>query len=636
MGTLKISYFALVLLICLIQGISALKTISDEDYYSFPPLHHVDRFSQCVGVPGGAYCSAEFNIVTDGPNELYEKMRNYSFSAMRHFDYTKPRYGYCITRRCKEFYKGDSDGELLEAMGLCLNHTLGEEYGLRAVVNYGTCYRHGESKHSVTWLDCVAAALFLTIIALAATATYYDLFAAKKDPKGLLMCFSIPANWARLKAPYPKDKMTERLISFSGIRSITALLVIIMHAIVPLMSTIENTAHLEENYEAHAPHFLYNTHIIMQSFFFMSGFFFVYTKQISNEKTPMTWRQLPRAIFLRWLRLTPVHHFVLLYVLTWYKFAPYGPNWQPLVNDEVEDCQKHWPSLLLYYNNYVNNMRCNIHHWTTAADLHMHTIGLLILVLSPTEKIRDAVLWILTAISLVLPVIETYNRDLEGTFIVGFKVGQDHRGVFKNDTFNYLYKRTHTNMTSFCIGMIYGLFLYKWMKKNVDTSKYKKYVYWYWMIFPVCLCLIYTNAFLIQREGEGKASMGVRLTYALLQKLTWIILLTLLSFGAVCRIENVYRRILEWPLWVPLMKLTYCTYNTNLILSLWLYGTNSQLTFASDMHTMNTAAGVVVLTFIFSTILWLLVEQPFINLVKILVPEKQSILQVETTPKKTD
>ncbi|CAH0401110.1 unnamed protein product [Chilo suppressalis] len=208
---------------------------------------------------------------TDSTTTGLDSFVNYSYSARRHFDYTNPRYGYCITRRCKQFYKGDSESELIEAMSSCLNHTLEQKYGLRARIKFGMCFRHGEQKYSVTWLDLFAAAFFFTLM---------------------------------------------------------------LESEVSVLAT--------------------NTPIVMQTFFFMSGLFLVYTTLISNDRVPMTWRSLPKTIFLRWLR-----------------------------------------------------------------------------------------------------------------------IAQDQRQYYQFETFNYLYKRTHTNIPAFGIGMLYGLFLYKWMKNPEDTSKYK-------------------------------------------------------------------------------------------------------------------------------------------------------------------
>ncbi|RVE53019.1 hypothetical protein evm_002317 [Chilo suppressalis] len=413
-------------------------------------------------------------------------------------------------------------------------------------------------------------------------------------------------------------------------------MVVILHALIPVIPTVENPAHFEAANESHSFHFVGNVHIVMQTFFFMSGLFLVYTTQITNERNPITWRSLPRAIFLRWLRLSPVHHVMLLYTATWFKFAPHGPHWEGMVGGEVEDCQQTWPMFVLYHNNYVFGQRCSIHHWSTAADFHLHIVGLMILTISPTERIRDVMIWLFTIIGILLPAIETYNRDLHGTFIAGFKYVQNQRGIFEDPTFNYLYKRTHTNIPAFGIGMLYGLFLYKWMKKPEDTSKYKKYVYWFWLLFPMFLSIVYMNAVLIHREGSAPAPLALRVFFALVQKPAWSLLLVALTFGVICQIENVYRRILEWPGWVPLMKLTYCTYNVNIVISLWMYGSTSQLTFASDLSLLNGAAGLVVITFIFATVLWLLVEAPCNNLARKLFPDRQSILKVAGTTKKMD
>ncbi|RVE53020.1 hypothetical protein evm_002318 [Chilo suppressalis] len=323
------TYFAsLFLLIFLVHRSSAFKTISNEEYATFVPFRHLDRFSHCVDAEGGAYCTADFKLVADGPHELYDKMLNYSYSARRHFDYTNPRYGYCITRRCKQFYKGDSESELMEALSSCLNHTLEQKYGLRARIKFGMCFRHGEQKYSVTWLDLFAAAFFFTLVGLAAAGTIYDLNATEKDTKGLQIFLK---RGRRPQTP-PREARSGLLKEGCGIARVTCGGVLyrrikwsrVAATGVPYGASPYKTY---ENFKKYAgggvvwlwpvlfealavsePDLECNEIVgTVQSepkmtFFFMSGLFLVYTTLISNDRVPMTWRSLPKTIFLRWLR----------------------------------------------------------------------------------------------------------------------------------------------------------------------------------------------------------------------------------------------------------------------------------------------------------------------------------------------
>ncbi|RVE53018.1 hypothetical protein evm_002316 [Chilo suppressalis] len=552
-----------------------------EEFSKFPLFRHLDRFTPCVELKGGAYCSTNFHLVAAGHNELYEKIENITTSAVRHYNYRNPHYGYCVTQRCKQFYKGDSDLELLEAMGACLNHTLEREYGLRARINYSTCYRHGERKHRVTWLDCAAAVFFLTIFASVVAGTSYDIFATNKDPNCYLTCFSLPANWAQLKAPWPSDKMTARLVGINGMRAITSIMVVYTHAALGIGLTLENPYELEQIMESFSFRLMGHTHIVMQTFFVFSGMFMTYSLQISNERNPLTLRSLPKAIFFRWYRLAPVYLATILFSATWYKFLPYGPFWQELVNDEVHDCQAHWSSMFFFYSNYQYGSQCNPHHWSTALDFHMHILGLLVMLI-PSEKMRNTALFLLCAIGIVVPGIEVYLRDIDGVILPSGKTMQSLRTFDKYEVFNYIHKRTHNNIPVFIIGMAFGLFLYKFMKNPVDTTKYKKYAPLYWLTFPLMMGMLSQHSYVFLKEG-GRPSLPTRLFFAMVPKTLWGLLILTIVFGMICKVENIYRRILEWPGWVSLVRLTYCTYNVHMTIIRWLYAEDTQLTFVSEL-----------------------------------------------------
>ncbi|CAG9795974.1 unnamed protein product [Diatraea saccharalis] len=147
------------------------------------------------------------------------------------------------------------------------------------------------------------------------------------------------------------------------------------------------------------------------------------------------------------------------------------------------------------------------------------------------------------------------------------------------------------------------------------------------------LTILGLNSLVFLKDGE-QVSMGIRLLYALFVKPVWGLLMAAFIFGMICKVENVYRRILEWPGWVSLVRLTYCSYNVHMLLIRYGFGADTQLYFLSDLHMLITTFGFIVLTFILSTVMWLCVEQPSNNLIKKL--GKKSILDSEAGVKKIE
>ncbi|CAG9795925.1 unnamed protein product [Diatraea saccharalis] len=111
-----------------------------------------------------------------------------------------------------------------------------------------------------------------------------------------------------------------------------------------------------------------------------------------------------------------------------------------------------------------------------ACDLHLHILGLFIVVLSPNETFRKRIIQVLFVIGVIVPAWEIYFRDLDGNFLV---VGDALRSYMVHvPTFTYMYVRTHTNMPTFLIGMYLGYTIeeYEKIKIHPKVKKIQEYL----------------------------------------------------------------------------------------------------------------------------------------------------------------
>ncbi|XP_063830932.1 uncharacterized protein LOC135080180 [Ostrinia nubilalis] len=414
----KLVLLGLVLLAQQAASQNVIYKLSKEEFSRMPPKFHADRFLRCMGGRGGVYCTAYADVVADAPSELLDMMRAYSAHSVTHYNYTNLRYGLCLTQECRSFYDGsDNEADLKTSSEACLNHSLSAEYGLKTRVTEVNCYFEGKSKYSVDWMDRLVALLLLGFLALNVLGTAYGQLRDRTKPANpILMAFSLSENWKRMKEPSSSDPKMKQLRQLNGMKVMSAILSVLGHAALPLFSTIENTNWLEKVYDHPMAKFMLHGHLLMATFFLISGLLLAYNTQVMAEKVTLSWKILPRAIFNRWLRLTPMCMVFISITATFMRFADYGPFGQ-IIGLEAQDCRNYWLYNLFHLHNFNDHSQCLLQTWSTACDFHLHIIGMAVMVLSPSAKARWWCLGALFAVGLAWPAYNIYTMDLDATML---------------------------------------------------------------------------------------------------------------------------------------------------------------------------------------------------------------------------
>ncbi|XP_028177027.1 nose resistant to fluoxetine protein 6-like [Ostrinia furnacalis] len=376
---------------------------------------------------------------------------------------------------------------------------------------------------------------------------------------------------------------------------------------------------IEKAYDYPPMHVLLQGHLITLTFFLISGFLLAYNFQLIAEKTKFTWKLLPRAILNRFLRVTPICIMALLLTATLMRHTTQGPFWEEIIGWEVRDCRNYWFYNLFYLNNYIDHSQCILQTWYLACDMHLHIIGMAVIVLSPSTRVRWWVMGALYVIGTLWPAYHIYSMDLDATLLANPSTMTSF--FISNPTFNYIYKRTHGNMPTFITGMALGYLVYDWQKKNIfskDLSRYRKF---YLLLFPLLL-LVTTSAGMLYCGNRPRAPVWARLLFAPIVKPMFVACVSLTLLGAMFKIDRIYRQSLVWRPWTPLARISYCIFSFHVMVLRFLGGTRTTLNYLSYSHTTHDYIGVTILTIIMATVCYLLVEAPFAQLVRILLSSK--------------
>ncbi|XP_013162519.1 PREDICTED: nose resistant to fluoxetine protein 6-like [Papilio xuthus] len=600
---------------CRVSGV--IYQLNDTEYIKMPPVFHLDPYELCIQETGGIYCMVDFDLVSENDSQLLNMIHEYSARKETHFNHSRLHYGICFKKSCDDLKTKTIDlNDLNLVIEKCLNTTFWKEYKLKIRINEDVICNSKDPIYHIETKDICVAVICLCLLIINLAGSVYDLLIVKNNDAGMkwLLCFSIKRNWFKL-TDVSRDKIENRIKSFksfNGMKVITIFLVITIHSLLPFGSSIDNTHYYETIFSKIQYHLLIDGSVMIQTFFIISGCLLSFNLQIFTEKNNVTWKMIPKRIILRWLRLTPPYAVVLAITTTWLRFAGTGPLWQKMIGQEIKDCQRDGWQNMLYINNYFDNTRCMAHTWYLAADMQLFILGMLIMVLTRTDLQRKVVLSVIFVVSMFIAPLHTYFQDLYAHLIITPEVAREY--FVKDPTFNNSYKRGHTNVTCYILGLTLGLLIYKLQQKQLNIKRYKKYKYLVWATVPMMVIIILCSS-LFYLVGVTPHVI-IRAIYAGTYRTVIGLLLFILILGMVFKVETVYRVILEWQGWTSTVRVSYCAYVLHVMLIQILTYSRTTLNHVTIPHVIMSCVGSIAVSFLAAVPLWLLVESPITQLLK--------------------
>ncbi|XP_013162684.1 PREDICTED: nose resistant to fluoxetine protein 6-like [Papilio xuthus] len=404
------------------------------------------------------------------------------------------------------------------------------------------------------------------------------------------------------------------------------------HSLLPFVVSSENPHNFEKKYYNIICHLFIDGALVVQTFFVMSGCLLAYNLNLLAEKKTISWTMIPKGIILRWLRLTPTYALVLAVTTTWLRFAGSGPLWQSTVGVEVKDCRRDGWLNLIYLNNYIDESQCMPQTWYIAADMQLYVVGLIIFSLVTTAVARRVVLIVLFVVSLIIPACHTYLQNLDAGLIISPELVRDY--FVKDPTFNNTYKRGHTNLASYIMGLGLGMLIYHLQKKDFNIERFKKYRCIYWAIAPSMLIVLPSGSFFYFYETE--APIILKAIFSGIAKPVFSSIICVIVLGMAFKFEDVYRGILEWNGWASPARVSYCAYILHVLFVRTLTGSRTTLMHVSIAHVLLVCMGTVMISYLVSYPFWLLVEAPSIALSKIILPGAKVEKDIENDPTKRE
>ena len=284
----------------------------------------------------------------------------------------------------------------------------------------------------------------ITII-LIISVLFFEVIISLINPKNkFLKAFNLISNSKSLLTVKNQNELFEHLRVFDGIRFFSALYVVFGHVcFYPLILGAKNV--IEIIYASKKWYFaiVMSAYYAVDVFFYMSGFFFVFSIQKYLNRKINKFKIVFIGIMLRIFRLLP---FMLIAVFGF-------TYWDTLL----------FINNLIDYPLTIEDASCFNHGWYLACDMQFFIYSMLIMIIFNNKPNIRKYLFILTfIICSAIQIYIVYKRKFPYNDMV-------HTGNFNSDDqFQLYYIRPYVRITPYLIGVLFGeLFL--------ETRLYKKY-----------------------------------------------------------------------------------------------------------------------------------------------------------------
>ncbi|KYN22153.1 Nose resistant to fluoxetine protein 6 [Trachymyrmex cornetzi] len=457
--------------------------------------------------------------------------------------------------------------------------------------------------------------------------TEINLFSHQENIIGeILICFSVYTN---TKEIFRTKLDTGAISTLHGVRFLGMCCIIMSHTAIYAMDFVDNKIWMWRQFY-HLNNYIIGIRIVSIDFYFLlSGclvtYIYLMSKmnkgQIESTNCKEKLIELFVHIIKRFIRLTPAYMMVLgIFQLSSVWFDKTS---QFYVSEKShETCAKYWWRNLLYINNFfgldamVKNLlgaikililkfvlyiQCMSWSWYIANDMQLYVIAMTLLILSTTYFYTAVtILGALLIGSIILSGYTSYVYE-----IVPFQTFNERSKEFR-DVFYFL---PWFRISPYVIGIITGYVLTK-TKNNLILKK--KIIISCWCLASACYVFVFS---LYERHMSVLATA----VYVALYKIFWAIPIALIIIMSFIKHGDMITRSLSLKIWVPLSRLTYCAYLLHPVIIRSIYLSRETTVHYEFLFIMVTGVGYIVISYFCSYILSVMVEIPYILLMRMFI-----------------
>lgn len=523
-----------------------------------------------------------------------------------------------------------------ELLNVCINNRLQRDYNFTrhaypefeyCTGNEGPGTTARGSSPGEDWLMMAFCVITVMLIGLVVGANVADWMGRPPTKEHIVVSsFSVRRNWTRL-LEQPSGELYGDLGYIDGLRVFVSVLVMAIHCLmVSGIFPLQNPEYTEDMLlnplmvEVTSP-----IVISVQIFFVISGILLMTTVlRDMRQKPKLEEGYFWSKICNRLIRIVPVYYFFLLVAAVGSDLPGVylGPSGFKLLIQEQILCREKWWTNVLFVNNlpFVGYEKCALQGWYLATDQQLFLAALLLLgIIWKAPWSAKWLLWVVAAISVVIPTIIIYELQLESSIPLRLS---DMQFLFMHqDWFNHIYQPSYSNLNSYIAGMTVGYVYHQVKHHEFDLDHSRLYKFVKCACLPL-LVLAYGPTFLFYKY-EIPRSSWFTVTHFVLFRNAGVIVACVGFISCFKNPPGRIRRFLSSQSMTSIGKLSYSVYVLHVpvfrILMNWL-PTPIYLTL-SGVFLLLTA--VTLLSYLLGLVVYLCLEQPMSLLLKYYVQDSK-------------
>ncbi|XP_070533924.1 nose resistant to fluoxetine protein 6-like [Ptychodera flava] len=435
----------------------------------------------------------------------------------------------------------------------------------------------------------------------------------------ILITFSVVSNGRKILSTNSGGSGT--ISSINGIRVISMMWIILGHVYSFPLELVDNARYLVDYvFERWSTLTVFGSIFAVDVFFLLSGFLVTYLalRHMRKTKGKMNWFLF---YFHRWWRLTPALGLMLLLWSTLMLHLGDGPDYTRRPLYAQEQCRKYWWAVLLYFHNmypWVGGVDiCMGWLWYLFVDMQLYVISpFFIILLHKSAKLGTLAVASFTVASMATVAgLATYY---------GYPIGNTNP-IFYNDNVaagdDHIYTKPWSRLQAYLVGVYLGYVLCRLDGQKIKINKIFNLFLWC-AAAATALAIVYgvwPTVITIGERPEQWVAVLYRSTtsFAFVTSVAWVI------FACETGNGGPVHTFLSWSAWIPLSRLTYCTYLIHPIVIYIYYWSRKTPIHYTEMNMVYYFVASLVLSYACAFVVSLAIEAPMIGLEKILLRRRR-------------
>ncbi|KAK4008049.1 hypothetical protein OUZ56_013206 [Daphnia magna] len=551
-------------------------------------------------------------------------------------NFLMPSVGFCLPSTC-------SASDLRSAVAQLVGQQLINKTNFTMVVitNENYCYSQNKINTNTIRDDKLAMTVitaFCLLIALVLTATVHEIWSGASPSCSdvaqqnfhikFLHCFSAKRNCRMLFST--KDDVKDSLACLHGIRVVTTCWIVLIHVAGEFTQRMSYTKQLDvKNASRWEFQIFTNGLFAVDTFFLMSGLLVAFT-QIRQLDQHEGFFNIKRFYIRRFVRLTPVYASVQLFLATLWSYVGTGPDWNYVQQMSKSVRQNLWAHML-YINNYVavidqqsslsNPSTGMIEAWYLACEMQMFWISPLFVY--PLWRWRKTgLIWTTTCLLFFLGFCMALfiAYDIPPTVLFNRSSAMQKLDEYCRKH----YHQTIARIPPYVMGILLGWLLHKNKDSKININRFLVIAGWV-VSSSIGLLVIYGMMPYLDVAKTPVINSFVRVSYGAFHRSSWAMVVAWLIFSCTHGYGGYIHTFLSSKFFLPLSRLSYAVYLVHFAYVKAYVSHMRKPMYITEYYFFTSYLGILMIAFMLASVVFVIMEMPFMNLDKLLFPNSREI-----------